>query len=150
MYESDRTRGNEIEELKQRNQSMEMMSRERFRNLESKHEAMVGEFKRMKEQVEIKQSELENALNQKASHEKEARRVKEENEMVKQRLIQQEKEKIKEQEELRHKLEQSNAYQIENLKTAFNTQVSILQSENQDLKAMIDQKCKDIQDLLDK
>jgi hypothetical protein len=42
------------------------------------------------------------------------------------------------------KLEGSSAYQIENLKTAFNTQLNILSSENQDLKNVIDNKSRDI------
>lgn len=53
-------------------------------------------------------------------------------------------------EDQRSKLEGSSSYQIDNLKTAFNTQLNILHQENSDLKIIIDNKDKDIQDLLEK
>lgn len=53
-------------------------------------------------------------------------------------------EKLNDFEDLRFKLEGSSAYQIENLKTAFNTQLNVLHCENQDFNFIIENKNKEI------
>ena len=82
--------------------------------------------------------------------EKETNRLKEENDDLKDRVIQTERDKTKELEELRIKLESSSIYQIENLKTAFNTQLNILNGENCDLKQALESRTKSIDEMIQK
>lgn len=94
LYEFERSRGNEFEELKQRTITLDQQFREKGRQYEIKIESLLMELKRSKEQNDIRQSDLENALQFRASYEKECKRLKEENEALKAKIISNDRDKV--------------------------------------------------------
>ncbi|CAD8121506.1 unnamed protein product [Paramecium sonneborni] len=130
----------EIQDLQSKNDRVTIQYREKLRQSDISQEQQLLEIKRLREALSVKEQDNENLANQRNLLDKDLRRARDEIEQFKQRQLALEKEKFTQLEDLKNKLEASNSYQISNLKNAYNTQISVLREENEQLKQQMGQR----------
>ncbi|KAM3140370.1 hypothetical protein pb186bvf_007530 [Paramecium bursaria] len=132
------SKNTEIQDLSSKIEKTTTMYRDKIRQADIQSEQQIIEIKRLRESINVRDQEIDNLSNQRSILDKDLKRAREEVELFKNRILLIEKEKCQQLEDLKIKLEQSNQYQISNLKTAYNTQVSVLNQENQQLKQQLE------------
>ncbi|CAD8123175.1 unnamed protein product [Paramecium sonneborni] len=134
------SKNQEIQDLQSKNDRVTIQYREKLRQSDISQEQQLLEIKRLREALSVKEQDNENLANQRNLLDKDLRRARDEIEQFKQRQLALEKEKFTQLEDLKNKLEASNSYQISNLKNAYNTQISVLREENEQLKQQMGQR----------
>ncbi|KAM3140927.1 hypothetical protein pb186bvf_006938 [Paramecium bursaria] len=149
-FEAEKARLQEIGELRQIIKEQDVLYKEKIRQLEQQNEHQKYEINKALDLFNNKSRECENLILQRNNIDQVSKKLQDENDRLLEKLQLFEREKNLEIDELRQKMDSGAAYQFENLKSAYNTQVGILSDQISDLNNQLQLKSKDNTELLEK
>ncbi|CAD8082592.1 unnamed protein product [Paramecium sonneborni] len=149
-FETEKSKFQEIQDLKSLIKDIDTQNREKQKQLEQQIDHQKYEIQKTFDMYNNKLKECENLTIQRNNAELIQKRIQDENDKLIDKLHNFEQEKNLEIDELRLKMDSGAAYQFENLKSAYNTQVGLLSDQIADLQNQLAIKNKELTEMIEK